>query len=401
MCFLGPFGFTCLIVTAFLAYAQDGVEPYPVAGPPSSAVALSVIRDKVIAPMLVNGEGPYSFILDLGIEHPVVSREIAAALKQDAASTEPAQGPNPAGTQNAESVIEVQEFRLGDAASKPGRALIMDLAPFKATLGIEIGGIFSGRELGKRVLIDFAANTISVRSLNGDAPSDSDTRSVRLRLDERGQPVVSGLIDGKHVRSFLVDTTLGSVMAMPEQALRDLGLLSDATPRLAVEPMPEGGPDQAASLSEKMQIRLKSLRVGSAEIQRPLCSILPSEESLRIGLGFLKYFRTTFDFEANLLLLEHKGAMPVVCGPVASCGLTPARFAEGYWSVWVAKDSLAAKANIRSGTRLIEVNGADLKDAPYAEVAGKLAAEEGGTLSVTFIQGSETRTTPLAVQPLL
>jgi C-terminal processing protease CtpA/Prc len=84
-----------------------------------------------------------------------------------------------------------------------------------------------------------------------------------------------------------------------------------------------------------------------------------------------------------------------------SCGLTPARFAEGYWSVWVAKDSPAAKANIRSGTRLIEVNGTDLKDASYTEVAGKLAAEEGGTLSVTVLQGSETRTTPLAVQPLL
>jgi hypothetical protein len=263
----------------FLAHAQDGVEPYPAAGPPSSVATLSVIRDKVIAPVIVNGEGPYSFILDLGIEHPVVSREIAAALKPVAVSTEPTQGPSQAGTQDSESAIEVQELRLGDAASKPGRALIMDLVPFKATLGIEIAGIFSGRELGERVLIDFAANTISVRSLNGDAPSDTDTRSVRLHLDERGQPVVSGLIDGKHVRSFVVDTTFGGVMAMPEQALRDLGLLSDATPRLAVEPMPEGGPDQSAALSEKMQIRLKNLRVGGAEIQRPLCSILPSKES--------------------------------------------------------------------------------------------------------------------------
>jgi len=384
-----------------LAHAQDGVEPYPAAGPPSSGVALSVIRDKVIAPVTVNGEGPYPFILDLGIEHPVLSREIAAALKPDAAPAEPTQGPNPTGTQNAESVIEVQELRLGDAASRPGRALIMDLAPFKTTLGIEIAGLFSGRELGERVLIDFADNTISVRSLSGDAPRPTDTRSVRLRLDERGQPVVSALIDGKHVRSFLVDTTFGGVMAMPKQALRDLGLFSDATPRLAAEPMHEGGPDQAATLSEKMQIRLKSLRVGGAEIQRPFCSVLPSEESPRIGLGFLKYFRATFDFEVELLQLEHKGALPIVCGPVVSCGLTPAWFAEGYWSVWVAKDSPAAKANIRSGTRLIEVNGTDLKDASYTEVAGKLAAEEGGTLSVTVLQGGETRTTPLAVQPLL
>ena len=374
----------CLVAMPFLALAQDGAGPLP------NVTAVSVVRDKVIVPLSVNGAGPYPFILDLGIEHPVLSREIAATLKPDTAAE-----------------VEIQELRLGDAASKPQRALVRDLAPFKATLGMKIAGVFNGREIGKTLQMDLAANTLEVRPYSGDGSGATDSRSVRLRLVEHGQPLVSALIDGKHVRSFIVDTTFGGVMAMPERVLRDLGLFSRAlpgigdVPSLQVEAESEGAPDQASAPSDKMQIRLRSIRLGGAVVQNPVCSVLSAEESPRIGLGFLKNFQAAFDFDAKFLRLEPKGAMLIVCGPIIGCGLVPARFGDGYWVVWVAKDSPAAKANIRSGAQLLEVNGTDLKDASYAAVAGKLAAEPGVTLSVTVLQGGERRTIALAVQTLL
>jgi membrane-associated protease RseP (regulator of RpoE activity) len=381
--------FIIVALAPLLADAQEG------------ATTFSVVRDKILAPVWVNGAGPYPFILDLGIKHPVLSRTVGDALGLKPSPTEQGQG--------IALAVEIQELRIDKAASKPLQVLMMDLSPFKTTLGTEVAGIFSGREIGDELRLDFAANALTVRQLSGEGSLPTDTRSVRLRLDENNQPVVSVLLDGKHVRSFLVDTTLGGALGMPEQALRDLGLLTDDTPHLAVENLSTGDAN-SQPLSEKMQIRLKSVRVGSAEVQDPVCSVLPSAESPRLGLEFLKNFGTIFDFEEKLLRLEHTGKLPIVAGPIVGCGLTPARFVDGYWTVWVALDSPASKAGIQTGAILAEVNGKDLKDADYASVARKLTVEEGDVLSVTLGQAKggsegtpqgEQRTIALAAKRLL
>lgn len=391
---------TLLILLALiplLAHAQEGT------------VTFSVVRDKILAPVWVNGAGPYPFILDLGIKQPVLSRIVADALGLKPSPPDQGQGQNLVGDPGGAPVVEIQELRSGEAASKPLQVLMMDLSPFKSTLGTEVAGIFSGREIGDELRLDFAANALTVRPRSGEGSLPTDTRSVRLRVDENNQPVVSVLLDGKHVRSFLVDTTFGGALGMPEQALRDLGLLTDNTPHLAVENLSTGDAN-SQPLSEKMQIRLKSVRVGSAEVQDPVCTVLPSTESPRLGLEFLKNFRTIFDFEGKLLRLEHTGKLPIVAGPVSGCGLTPARFADGYWTVWVARDSPASKAGIQTGAILAEVNGKDLKDADYASVARRLTAEEGDVLSVTLGQAKggsegtpqgEQRTIALAAKRLL
>ena len=387
-----PRTLTLLILLALvplLAHAQEG------------AVTFSVVRDKILAPVWVNGAGPYPFILDLGIKHPVLSRTVGDALGLKPSPTEQGQG--------IALAAEIQELRIGKAASKPLQVLMMDLSPFKTTLGTEVAGIFSAREIGNELRIDFAANTLTVSHASGESSLPTDTRSIRLRLDENNQPVVSVLLDGKHVRSFLVDTTFGGVLGMPEQALRDLGLLTDNTPHLAVENLSTGDAN-SQPLSEKMQIRLKSVRLGSAEVQDPVCTVLPSTESPRLGLEFLKNFRTIFDFEGKLLRLEHTGKLPIVAGPISGSGLTPARFADGYWTVWVALDSPASKAGIQTGAILAEVNGKDLKDADYASVTWRLTAEEGDVISVTLGQAKggsegtpqgEQRTIALAAKRLL
>jgi hypothetical protein len=373
-----------LIVSVFLV-----LMPFPARGQ-ESAVSFSIVRDKIVFPVSVNGAGPYPFVLDLGITHPVLSRSTADALSLSATSKDQVIAP----------VVEVRELRLGEAASRPIQALVMDLASFKTTLGAEVAGILSPREIGEELHIDFAANTLSVQPHSEDGSIRTDARSVRLRFDENNQPAVSAILNGKHVRSFIVDTTFGGTLGMPEQALRDLGLVADATPCLAVEGLPAGGSDSLTQ-SEKMQVRIESVRVGSAEIQGPVCTVLSSEEAPRIGIGFLRNFRAVFDFEGRLLRLEHTGALPIVAGPVIGCGLTPARINEGYWTMWIAKDSPAAKAGIRSGETLIDVNGRDLKDASYASVTQTLEAEEGETLSVTLVHEGERRMIAVTARRLL
>lgn len=369
---------------SFAAQAQDA------AAPPPGYVPVSVVRDKVLAPVFVNGAGPYPFILDFGVEYPVLSRDVAATVRPDA-TTE----------------VRVKELRLGEAASKPMRALVMDLASFSATLGTTVSGIFNGREMGDVVDLDLSANLIAIRAHSDAGLNAADSRSTNLRLDEHGQPLVSALLNEKHVRSFILDTTLGAIVAMPERVLRDLGFLSGRganmfeADTLRIEPAAEAGAGHAPSVSEMVQVRLKNVRLGGTEVKEPVCSVQTPEDSPRIGLGFLRNSKATFDFTAKLLQISPKEGAVSTCDPVVGCGLIPADLREDYWTVLVVKNSPAAKAGIQSGVRLVEVNGADLKIAPYNVVMEKLSAKAGDTLTVTVLQEGGLRTIALTAKTLL
>jgi len=111
-----PRTLTLLILLALmplLAHAQEG------------AVAFSVVRDKILTPVWVNGAGPYPFVLDLGIKQPVLSRIVADALGLKPSPPDQGQGQNPTADQGVAPVVEIQELRSGEAASKPLQVLMI------------------------------------------------------------------------------------------------------------------------------------------------------------------------------------------------------------------------------------------------------------------------------------
>jgi hypothetical protein len=381
-----------LLFFSVVAFAQQNSRSdensYPVA----------IARDKVVVPLFVNGNGPYPFILDFGVQHTVVSPFIAEAIRTAAGGNAPSQG--------ASQDVEIGELKYNESTSSQLRALVMDLSPFASSLGTEIVGVFNGREFGEKISVDLAAGKIDFESTAGSSSSAMDTRDIKIKFDAQGQPIVTALINDKHTRSFVLDLTFAGALSMPEQSLRDLGLfacdnpgVSDVT-ALRVEPAPE---EFSASTPppEAMQVRLKSLRVGGAVMEAPICSASQIDASPRIGLGFLKHFKVAIDFGAKTLRLSRKGTTSVTCGPILGCGLIPARFNEGRWTLWVTSNSPAARAGVRSGAQLIDVGGADILSASYSEVCEKLSADEGATLSVTIQQGAEKRTLALSVEPLL
>jgi hypothetical protein len=272
----------------------------------------------------------------------------------------------------------------------------MDLRTFKRRIGSPVAGIVSGREFGGYVRLDFGAGAIDFsKPASGLAASDPGV--VPFELTEAGMPVVSATLDGRHVQPAGIDTMASATVSAPEPMLRQLELVTDSTRRLEVDLPPTGEAHPGGA-----QVRLKSVRVGGGEVREPICALGGEGGMARLGMGFLRRFRVTLDYETKLLRLEPLGSgEPMREGPLVGYGIGLWRFDGSHWSVWVARGSSAARGGLVSGGILTAIDGKDLKGMGYDGARALLEPHEGTKVSVSVLQGDETHTVELVAEELL
>lgn len=366
----------------------------PVAG---AEAQFTRVRDVLLAPVHVNGVGPYPFVLDLGIREAVVNTDVAAYLHLGTGSEEGEQGEGKEAPSVA--VAAVESLRVGEEVLPVATVLVMDLGGFEARLGQRVAGVLPGMLAGKRLTLDFEHEQVAFRDAGRDENrSKPGMRTVPIRFD-RGCPEVSGLIDGKHLRPFVVDTTCAATVAMPEDVLRELKLLEADTPRLCLMP----GPDGSSAPLGHTQIRLGELRLGGATVAEPVCVVLEAGGKARIGLGFLGHYCVTLgrDGGKGWLRLANAGDKRVSDPAIVGHGLTLASYRGGDWSVCVAAESPAARAGLVSGDLLVAVGGEEAKGRSYAEVMEKLSGAPGQETEVAVLHLGEEKTVALTAERLL
>jgi predicted aspartyl protease len=372
-----------LVALPLTAVAQEGSAPFV------------LTRNLILVPVSINNTGPYSFILDVGAPHPVIALDAAQSLKLDPDPNARIDARDATGHPITAQVVRAGEFQVAGLAARDVPLVAMDLAPLTAMLGMGVAGLFSGRELGTEICIDFARTTLLVRRGAAVLNSEKDPWTTLCRFGEAGGPRVSALVDGKHVRAFVVDTAFSGTLAMPEAALKEAGLLTETAPRLVLDRQGE------AAAAGATQVRLKRIRVGGAEMLDPLCTIGPPGGEARLGIGFLSHFRVTLNTGKELLRLEPVAEGPQKDPPVFGVGLAIDRFQDGYWTVWVAKGSPAARAGIVSGAVLLEVDGKSMKDLSYPGATERIGIGEGAQRTVSVSQGGGAMTVTLIGERLL
>lgn len=166
---------------------------------------------RVVAPVTVNGQGPFRFIVDTGANRSVISEDLAArlALTQN-------------GTSDVHSVHGVSVAPLVNV----DRLQYGDVSLNAASLPILSGGVLAGEQGllgvdgmgGRRLRMDFERNCIEIvpssqarRLRNGWSTLEGDMRFGHL-------VVVRGSIDGVRVH-LLLDT--GSDSSLSNVALRE------------------------------------------------------------------------------------------------------------------------------------------------------------------------------------
>lgn len=144
-----------------------GRQPEPTTTGPN-VVAVDVLRDPsgsvlVFAPVFIEGEGPFTFIIDTGASQSVVEEQLATDLGlPEVGRSLPVVGLTGA---TEATLVAVDDWQVGDVPLPAGRAARLQLpsissdSPMRRFLGLDDGGDLRGL-LGSDVLSRFDSVTI-------------------------------------------------------------------------------------------------------------------------------------------------------------------------------------------------------------------------------------------------
>jgi len=188
---------------------QTGSHVEPPGAAPQAMYAARTTRDRIgriVAPVLLNGQGPFGFVIDTGATHAAISVRTAQALNLQ---TQPEHTVMLNGMTGSESVatVEVARLQAGELVLENQRMPVLGsvMANADGILGVEDFA-------DKRILVDFVHDRVEITRSRGErAPRGFITVAARTRLG--GLLVVDASI-GRMPLKAVVDTgsqgTLGT-----------------------------------------------------------------------------------------------------------------------------------------------------------------------------------------------
>ncbi len=195
------------------AQAQCVTPPALEQGPIEEASAGGATRNdrfgRVIAPVTVNGQGPFRFIVDTGANRSVVSQSLATRLGLPTIGEGTVHGVHGPTLAPLVAVDALQYRNL----PMPGSQVPMLQG---AMLGGEHGVLGVDGMQGRRLRLDFDARCIEIIPANRAPPLGRGWTRVRGELRFNNLVVVQGRIDGMRV-NVLIDT--GSNASLGNSAL--------------------------------------------------------------------------------------------------------------------------------------------------------------------------------------
>ena len=179
---------------------------------------------------------------------------------------------------------------------------------------------------------------------------------------------------------------------MSDATLAELGVLRGDTPRLRI----------LGGATASIQCRLPLLTVGGVDFSDLICTVVPDDGEERLGLGVLRHFRITLNYEFGIVKFEALDGVALRDPPLAGYGLLLEARRNGFWTVRVAEGTPAHRAGMRAGDRLIALGGVRVAGVGHEVVSRLLSAESETLLRVTFRRGSEpARSVTLKAEVLL
>jgi hypothetical protein len=365
-----------LLIACFLAAGLAQAEEPPA---PDPYVPFLSARGKIVIPVSAGGHGPYSFLLDLGVERPILDlvtlSELGLSAKEgDAASL---------------TSLEVGLFAVPQAVVEAA-----DLSHLRTVLGEPMAGILPARFAGACVAIDFSRGRLAY--LPPDALPDLRrySRTAVLRPEKDG-PQVMLTVNGGKPFAARVDLSYAGALAVPKSLAQSLGLLDIDVPRVQFQaaegtPAPDG----------RMQVYSESVNLAGAELRHAFCTVRDTGDIAILGTGFLKHSDVIFDFAENRLLLAPLDS-DSTDAKEAAYGVLLGDFKDGYWALLVAVNSPAYRAGIKPGDRLKSVDDEDMLNLPYDEAARRIAGNAGRSAKLTVLRGEETKEFTVKAEPLI
>jgi len=167
---------------------------------------------RVVVPVMVDGQGPFRFIVDTGASRSTISPQLAHLLGLDPSASLPLQVHGITGTEEVPSV-PIRRLQAGDLVIEDTRLPVI-WAPLMAGADGILG--VAGLK-GRRILVDFQHNRVMISRSHG-APTTPGFDRVPVRILESGLLVIAARVGGVRVDA-IIDT--GSERTIANNALRD------------------------------------------------------------------------------------------------------------------------------------------------------------------------------------
>lgn len=257
---------------------------------------------RVVAPITVNGQGPFRFIVDTGANRSVLSQDLADRL-----------GLTPSGTGQVHSVHGVTAAPLVDVVSLQYGGLALNAAQLP-TLG---GAVLAGEHgllgvdgmQGRRLRLDFERNCIEIVP-SRDARRLHGWTMIRGQLRFGHLVVVHGYVGGIRVNMFLDS---GSDSSLANLALREALNARLRSNRGRIESVISSTVGESVVLNDS--IRIRSMRMGDLEVENITAYVgdfhifqlwnLADEPTLLLGMDVLSQTRgLAIDYQRGTVYLR-------------------------------------------------------------------------------------------------
>lgn len=343
-------------------------------------------RGRLLVPVRINNTGPHPFLLDAGVQCPVIHRDTARHLQL------PVGGNQSAPSTPSTPTVRAESFAFAGIPPESAELVAADLAPLADRLGVDVAGLLPLYQPGFEVTVQLKTAVVVWRPLAEAILKTPELPTMGMAIDEMRSPVVEFRINRTQTRRLQIDFAYAGTMALSPASIAALAIPLDGMPRL--ETVIEGGVTQT-------QVRLDALESAGFTLLRPACTVLGPGEPDRVGLGFLEHFHITLNFEHGLIRFDALGPSIITDDPITGYGLALRRRIGDCWEVYVAANSPADRAGVRAGDLLTSINHISAVCAPYHTLARALFVPPGAQAALTFLRGSQTQTATLIAVPLL
>jgi predicted aspartyl protease len=243
----------------------------------------------MLAPVSVNGQGPFQFLIDTGANTSCISRDLAARLML--AATEPAVVHTVVGARQRPGVL-IDHLQVGERSRKAVRAAALPLdQSLDGVLGVDW-------LKGQRLELGFKARSLAITRSKHDVTRDN-VAVVPARRSQGQLTIVDADLSGRRI-SAMIDS--GSQMSLCNAPLRAMlsdadrrGIGNAAYRRVGLETLV--GEKFEGEMLQLPFLRLGGLRLGAVPVvfaEMPVFDLwgLKNKPAIILGMDLLTQFDT-------------------------------------------------------------------------------------------------------------
>lgn len=365
-------------------------------GQRSVSLPFRLLNNHVYIEGMVDGHGPYTFIVDTG-GHTILSSRVVREAGLAPAGAAPSAGAGAATTTNG--YAKVREIGFGPIRMRDQTAITMDIYD-PAVEGIRVDGMV-GFELFRRVAvrIDYGKQVLTLVRFEDFDGSKAGTPIPFAFYDHL--PQISGRLDDIPIL-LDIDTGSRTEADITSPFVRTHNLLNRFPGGVtAMTGWGVGGP------SMSQVVRIPSLTLGRVRVDRPVIGLSRASAGSfsdanfggNIGSGLLKRFVVSFDYSRQLMYLQPLSPPPADVGTFDRSGMWINAGEDGFVVAYVSPGGAADAAGIVKGDVVVAVNGLELGAEKLSEVRSLLRSTPAGeVVRLTVRRKGEQRTIDLAVK---